>query len=94
MELNSRVCVGIEGKQEQNLAIPHCVDAHAKVLASIRWAHKYQVCTSWRERDEKSLAENLAAAYAQWKAQKRAESAPLSVCPQCLQLNLDEFRYI
>jgi hypothetical protein len=34
--LNSRVCAGIKGKQEQDSAIPHCVDAHAKVLAGIR----------------------------------------------------------
>jgi hypothetical protein len=41
--LSSRVCAGIKEKQEQNSAIPHCVDAHAKILASIRWAHKHQV---------------------------------------------------
>ncbi len=41
--LNFRVCAGIKGKQRQNSAIPHCVDAHAKGLAGIRWAHKHQV---------------------------------------------------
>jgi hypothetical protein len=41
--LDSRVCAGINGKQEQNSAIPHCVDAHTKVLAVIRWVHKHQV---------------------------------------------------
>ena len=35
-------------------------------------------CISRREKDAGLLAECLAAAYAQWKAQKRAESAPLS----------------
>jgi hypothetical protein len=37
--LNSRVCAGIKGKQEKNAAIPHGIN----VLASIRWAHEYQV---------------------------------------------------
>jgi hypothetical protein len=32
LALYSRVCAGIKGKQEQNLAIPHCVNAHPKVL--------------------------------------------------------------
>ncbi len=36
-----------ERKQEQNSAAPHCVDAHAKVLAGIRWAHKHQVLSVW-----------------------------------------------
>jgi hypothetical protein len=38
MALYSGDCAGIKGKQEQNSAIPHCVDAHAnlKVLAGIR----------------------------------------------------------
>jgi hypothetical protein len=87
MALNSRVCADIKGKQEQNWAITHCIDAHAKVLASIRWAHKpgpgyLTAGISWREMDEillaEIVAECLASAYAQWKAQKRAESAPLS----------------
>ncbi len=43
MALNSRVCAGIKGKQEKNAAIPHGINADAKVLASIRWAHEYQV---------------------------------------------------
>ncbi len=43
MALNSRVCAGIEGKQEKNAAIPHGMNAEPKVIASIRWAHKYQI---------------------------------------------------
>jgi hypothetical protein len=43
VSLNSRVCAGIKGKQEENAAIPHGINADAKVLASIRWAHEYQV---------------------------------------------------
>ena len=43
MALNSRVCAGMKGKQEKNAAIPHGINADAKVLASIRWAHEYQV---------------------------------------------------
>jgi len=41
--LNSRVCAGIKGKQEKNAAIPHGINADAKILASIRRAHEYQV---------------------------------------------------
>jgi hypothetical protein len=33
----------MKGKQKQNSAIPHGVNAQAKVLAGIRWAHEYQV---------------------------------------------------
>ena len=43
MALDSRVCAGMKGKQEKNAAIPHGINADAKVLASIRWAHEYQV---------------------------------------------------
>ena len=44
MALNSRVCAGIKGKQEKNAAIPHGINADAKVLANTRWAHgEYQV---------------------------------------------------
>jgi hypothetical protein len=43
VSLNSRVCAGIKGKQEKNAAIPHGINADAKVLASIRWAHEHQV---------------------------------------------------
>jgi hypothetical protein len=39
--LDSRVCAGIKGKQEKNAAIPHSINA--EVLASIRWAHEYEV---------------------------------------------------
>ncbi len=83
MELNSKVCAGIKGNQEQNSAIPHCVDAHAKVLARNRGAQTagpgaLTPFISCRERDKRSLAESLAAVYAQWKAQKRAENDPLS----------------
>ncbi len=83
MELNSRVCAGIKGNQEQNSAIPHCVDAHAKVVARNRGAHTagpggLTPCISWQVRDKRSLAESLAAVYAQCKAQKRAENDPLS----------------
>ena len=41
--LNFRVCAGIKGKQGQSSALPHCVNAYAKVLAGIRWAQKHQV---------------------------------------------------
>ncbi len=58
-------------------------------------------CISWQEKHEGLLAECLAAAYAQWKAQKRAE-VPLSPnrlsrlegVHQCLQLNLDKIENI
>jgi hypothetical protein len=43
VSLNSRVCAGIKGKQEKNAAIPHGINADAKVLASIRWAHEHQI---------------------------------------------------
>ena len=43
MALDSRICAGIKGKQEKNAAIPHGINADAKVLASIRWAYEYQV---------------------------------------------------
>jgi hypothetical protein len=64
---------------EQNSAKPHYVDAHAKVLACIRWAY----CSAHTPgpgglTPEKSLADSLAIAYAQSKAQKRAERASLS----------------
>jgi hypothetical protein len=53
------------------------------------------------EKDERLLAAGLAASYAQWKAKKRAESAPLS-CPTfeiggCQPVHATEFgqmRYI
>jgi hypothetical protein len=33
----------MKGKQKKNAAIPHGVNAEAKVLASIRWAHENEV---------------------------------------------------
>ncbi len=44
----SRICAGMKGKQKKNAAIPHghvChgVNAEAKALAGIRWAHENQV---------------------------------------------------
>jgi hypothetical protein len=41
--LNSRICAGMNGKQKKNAAIPHSVNAEAKVLAGIRWAHENEV---------------------------------------------------
>jgi hypothetical protein len=43
VSLNFRVCAGIKGKQEKNAAISHGINADAKVLVSIRWAHEHQV---------------------------------------------------
>jgi hypothetical protein len=43
VSLKSRVCAGIKEKQKKNAAIPHGIDADAKVLAGIRWAHEHQV---------------------------------------------------
>jgi hypothetical protein len=43
MALNSRICARIKQKQEQNSANLHCANAQAKILADIRWAHKYKV---------------------------------------------------
>ena len=62
MSLNSRVCAGIKGKQEKNAAIPHGINADAKVLASIRWANEHQilairlpVCLDGKRKREYSL---------------------------------------
>ena len=33
----------MEGKQKKNAAIPHDLNAEAKVLAGIRWAHENEV---------------------------------------------------
>jgi hypothetical protein len=41
--LNSRICAGMNGKQKKNSVILHGVNAEAKVLAGIRWAHEYEV---------------------------------------------------
>jgi hypothetical protein len=41
--LNSRICAGMKRKQKKNAAIPHGVNAEAKVLASIRWVHEKEV---------------------------------------------------
>ncbi len=41
--LNSRLCAGMKRKQKENAAIPHGVNAEAKVLAGIRWAHENEV---------------------------------------------------
>jgi hypothetical protein len=49
VSLNSKACAGIKGKQERNAAIPHGINADAKVLASIRWAHEHQEGKKKRE---------------------------------------------
>ncbi len=102
--------VGIKGKQEQNSAIPHAVlmltqkslPASGGRANTRSWRFDgLTPCISWRERGERSLAEGLAAAYAQWKHIKELKVrlypdglSGLEGVYQCLQLNLDKIRYI
>ncbi len=77
----------MEGKQKnlKNAAIPHVLNAEAKVLAGIRWAARHEnevlvVCApvSFAVKRMRVRVESLAIACAQSIAQNRAETAPLS----------------
>jgi hypothetical protein len=73
----------MKGKQKKNAAIPHGVNAEAKVLAGIRWAHENEVLAvcapvTFAGKKRRVLVESLAGVCAQSIAQSRAETAPLS----------------
>ncbi len=73
----------MKGKQKKNAAIPHGVNAEAKILAGIRWAHENEVLAvcapvTFARKRMRVLVESLAGACAQSIAQNSAETAPLS----------------
>ena len=86
VELDSRVCAGMNDKQKKNAAIPHCVNAEAKQSPFQHHQEGAQKpslgnlcsCSTCWKKDMRVPVESLAGAYAQSIAQNRAETDPLS----------------
>ena len=97
----------MEGKQKKNAAIPHGVNAEAKVLAGIRWAHENQVLavcapvflSGKRMRENSLKAWQVRMPNRQHRIELKLPHSPdrrlrLEGVHQGLQLNLGKIRFI